>query len=106
MVAPEEDFDVNCHATVKLLEALRRSGRGTPLVFASTNKVYGDLTGVELAMHEASWQPVDAGLAAAGVNESQPLAFCTPYGCSTAEHTSELQSLMRIPSAVLCLKNN
>src|SRR3546814_1759166 len=82
MVAPEEDFDVNCHATVKLLEALRRSGRGTPLVFASTNKVYGDLTGVELAMHEASWQPVDAGLAAAGVNESQPLAFCTPYGCS------------------------
>src|SRR3546814_3244202 len=33
-------------------------------------------------MHEASWQPVDADLAAAGVNESQPLAFCTPYGCS------------------------
>src|SRR3546814_16689122 len=54
----------------------------TTLFRSSTNKVYGDLTGVELAMHEASWQPVDAGLAAAGVNESQPLAFCTPYGCS------------------------
>src|SRR3546814_16524905 len=71
MVAPEEDFDVNCHEKVKLLEALRRSGRGTPMVFESTNKVYGDLTGVELAMHKAAWQTVYAASAAAGVNHRQ-----------------------------------
>src|SRR3546814_2474542 len=32
------------------------------------------------------------------------LASC-PQECRSEEHTSELQSLMRIPYAVLCLKN-
>ncbi|MGI3776280.1 MAG: SDR family NAD(P)-dependent oxidoreductase, partial [Janthinobacterium lividum] len=43
LVEPEADFDVNVRGTLFLLEALRRRGGGVPLVFASTNKVYGDL---------------------------------------------------------------
>src|SRR3546814_9449125 len=32
--------------------------------------------------------------------------YCTPFGCRSEEHTSELQSLMRISYAVFCLKKN
>jgi CDP-paratose 2-epimerase len=80
--APEEDFAVNCQSTVKLLELIRKGERSTPLVFASTNKVYGDLTDIELAVRDGSWQPVDQEIARAGINESRSLAFHTPYGCS------------------------
>src|SRR5581483_10573633 len=41
LVSPREDFDVNAGGTLLLLDALRR--RQQPIVFASTNKVYGDL---------------------------------------------------------------
>ncbi len=46
LVDPLDDFRVNVSATVSLLEAARRRGRGAPVVFASTNKVYGDLANV------------------------------------------------------------
>lgn len=80
--APEEDFSINCHSTVKLLEALRKNGRQTPLVFASTNKVYGDLGDVEVEVQGSAWRPMDEELAAFGVDENRPLDFHTPYGCS------------------------
>jgi CDP-paratose 2-epimerase len=60
---PFADFAVNVEGTVRLLEALR--GSGVPLLFTSTNKVYGALDGAQ-----------------APVSEAQPLDFCTPYGCS------------------------
>jgi CDP-paratose 2-epimerase len=39
---PFDDFDVNAVATLHILEAMRRSCRESPLVYFSTNKVYGD----------------------------------------------------------------
>jgi CDP-paratose 2-epimerase len=39
---PFDDFDVNAVGTINLLEAMRRSCAGSPLVHLSTNKVYGD----------------------------------------------------------------
>ena len=46
LLDPVLDFEVNLYSTVRLLEALRREGTRKPLVFASTNKVYGDLADV------------------------------------------------------------
>ncbi len=40
---PGEDFDVNARGTLNVLEALRARPDPPPLVFTSTNKVYGDL---------------------------------------------------------------
>lgn len=80
--APEEDFAVNCHSTVRLLELLRKESRGVPLVFASTNKVYGDLADVDLELAGGAWRPGDDVLAKFGVNEDRSLDFHTPYGCS------------------------
>ncbi|ESR25305.1 SDR family NAD(P)-dependent oxidoreductase [Lutibaculum baratangense] len=79
---PLWDFEVNLRGTFNVLEALRRSGRNTPLIFASTNKVYGDLADIPLALVDGRWLPEDPALRARGIGEDRPLAFRTPYGCS------------------------
>jgi CDP-paratose 2-epimerase len=81
--APIEDFSVNVQGTLRLLDALRLRPRGpVPLLYASTNKVYGDLADVALEVADNRWQPRDANLRARGVSETRPIAFHTPYGCS------------------------
>lgn len=79
---PRADFDVNLGGTFALLEALRQRGGRVPLVFASTNKVYGDLGDVALERGPDSYQPADTELRAHGIAENRRLDFHTPYGCS------------------------
>jgi CDP-paratose 2-epimerase len=79
---PVNDFSVNGRGTINVLEAIRRSRHRPPLVFTSTNKVYGGLDDVALADTGARYTPTDATLAAEGVGESRPLDFHSPYGCS------------------------
>lgn len=80
--APLDDFEVNARGTLGLLEALRRRRAQVPLIFASTNKVYGDLADVPLGATAEGYRPQDAVLARSGIGEDRPLAFHTPYGCS------------------------
>ncbi len=82
LVDPVEDFDVNVRATVALLEAARAGGRRTPVVFASTNKVYGDLADMAFERRGDRYVPTDSSLRDHGVGEARPLDFHTPYGCS------------------------
>ncbi|WP_043539273.1 NAD-dependent epimerase/dehydratase family protein, partial [Salinarimonas rosea] len=79
---PMEDFSVNAAGTLGLLEAVRRTNPDAPVIFASTNKVYGDLSGHAMREGAERWAPADPDLAAHGVPETQPLDFHTPYGCS------------------------
>ena len=79
---PLDDFEVNVQATVALLEELRRLRRPVPLLYTSTNKVYGTLPHVRLVRDGRRWEPQDPQLRKLGVSERQPLDFCTPYGCS------------------------
>jgi CDP-paratose 2-epimerase len=79
---PAEDFAINVGGTFALLEAVRAAGKGIPVIFASTNKVYGDLSGHGSHLTPHGYAPRDEGLAAHGVGEGQPLDFHTPYGCS------------------------
>lgn len=81
LIDPREDFEANVGATLTLLEALRMRG-DVPLVFASTNKVYGDLADLALEETNEVYRPVDRDIAAQGISESRPLQFHTPYGCS------------------------
>lgn len=76
---PAEDFSVNAEGTLRLLEVLRRSGTDAHLVFASTNKVYGDLGETEIVEREDRYDFADRP---EGIGEDQPLSFHTPYGCS------------------------
>jgi CDP-paratose 2-epimerase len=79
---PVEDFEVNLQATTALLEELRALRRPVPLLYTSTNKVYGTLPDVRLSRVGERWEPLDRRLREHGVSEEQPLDFCTPYGCS------------------------
>jgi CDP-paratose 2-epimerase len=78
---PREDFEINVRGTVNLLDAIRVRREAVPVIFASTNKVYGDLGDVALEQHGDRYEP-RALVARRGVDESRPLDFHTPYGCS------------------------
>jgi CDP-paratose 2-epimerase len=82
MTDPGHDFSVNALGTLHLLEALRQQGRSVPLLFTSTNKVYGDLADVSLKQAATRYLPEDERINTEGVSEARPLAFHSPYGCS------------------------
>lgn len=101
---PVEDFEVNARGTVNLLEAVRASRRRIPVIFASTNKVYGNLADVAVIDMGTHRRPVDAALAAQGVSESRGLDFSTPYGCSKGvadQYVLDYAHSYGLPTAVL-----
>lgn len=79
---PEGDFDVNLRGTLHVLEGARRQQSAPAVIFASTNKVYGNLADIRLARNGEAYLPEDSGLREAGIGEDRPLSFYTPYGCS------------------------
>jgi CDP-paratose 2-epimerase len=79
---PLADFAVNAQGTLHLLEALRTVAPTVPLIFTSTNKVYGDLDDLQLTADGARYAPTTAEWRNQGINEQRPLAFHSPYGCS------------------------
>jgi len=82
LVDPMDDFERNALGTLNLLEELRRLDNPPPLVFTSTNKVYGGLEDVRLALQNGRYEPEDALVRMRGVGEDRPLDFHSPYGCS------------------------
>ncbi len=79
---PLADFDVNVRGTLNLLEAARGCSRPPTFLFASTNKVYGDLADVTLEATKDAYSVADFEMGQSGIDESRPLSFHTPYGCS------------------------
>jgi CDP-paratose 2-epimerase len=79
---PVEDFESNLLGTLNVLEAVRKQDRPPPLLFTSTNKVYGDLHDVELIQTRDRYVPRDLDTRTHGIGESRPLDFHSPYGCS------------------------
>lgn len=76
---PLRDFDINLRGTLNVLEGARRAERRPPVLFTSTNKVYGSLSDVALVASERRYLPAE-GLR--GIDERRPLDFHSPYGCS------------------------
>jgi CDP-paratose 2-epimerase len=82
---PLYDFQVNALGTLNVLEAVRQSDQGgapPPLIFTSTNKVYGGMEDVALGCTRGRYEPADRQLAARGFSEDRPLDFHSPYGSS------------------------
>jgi CDP-paratose 2-epimerase len=82
LTEPLEDFGTNLQGTFLMLDAVRRAGSRTPVIFASTNKVYGDLGDVTLDLAGGAYAPRDPAMRAQGIGEDRSLDFHTPYGCS------------------------
>lgn len=79
---PREDFEVNAGGTFNILEAARESGNRPFVLFTSTNKVYGKIEYSD-GLHRA-------------VDESQPLDFYSPYGCSKGTADQYVHDYARI----------
>lgn len=78
---PLEDFEVNAHGTLNLLEALRACPVPPPLLYTSTSKVYGGLPDLGLAESEKRYEPLDPEVRRHGLADP-PLSFGSPHGCA------------------------
>jgi CDP-paratose 2-epimerase len=74
---PVSDLQTNVVGTVNVLEAIRNSSHRPPMLFTSTNKVYGNLSDLDLVANGRRYI-----LKQKYVDENQPLDFQSPYGCS------------------------
>ena len=100
---PVLDFGVNARGTLNLLEELRRLDSPPPLVFTSTNKVYGALADVALEQADSRYQPVDRALRSRGISEDRSLDFHSPYGCSKGAadaYVTDYARTYRMPATV------
>lgn len=79
IVNPRMDFEVNVVGTHNLLEAVRLHAPNATVIYSSTNKVYGDLEQYAYRETDTRYECIDKP---SGLNESTPLDFHSPYGCS------------------------
>src|SRR5215467_4975734 len=90
---PRTDFEVNALGTLNVLEAARLTGSRPPVIFTSTNKVYGGLEDVEIKQADTRY---DFGKLKLGVSESRELDFHSPYGCSKGSADQYVRDYYRI----------
>jgi CDP-paratose 2-epimerase len=79
MQSPRRDFEINVLGSINVLEAVRQYAPGTAIIYASSNKVYGNLDHLDLIETETRYQP---RFLLKGVDEKTAIEFHTPYGCS------------------------
>jgi CDP-paratose 2-epimerase len=79
---PFYDFEVNALGTLTLLEAIRNAAHQPPVIFASTNKVYGDLDDLGIVMNSTRYYPENNFFRQHGISEKRSLDFHSPYGCT------------------------
>lgn len=96
---PREDFEINLLGTFNILECIRLFSPHCSLLFASTNKVYGEY---ETEIIESSNRYDYKNIL--GVSESIPLDFHSPYGCSKGgadQYVRDYSRIYGIKSVVL-----
>jgi len=86
---PRQDFEANALGSFNVLEAAREQKNPPLVVYASTNKVYGNLQGIKLTN---------------GVNEDFKVDLYSPYGCSKGLgdlYTLDYARCFKLPTVVL-----
>jgi CDP-paratose 2-epimerase len=101
---PFSDFEVNARGTLNLLEAARERGKAAPpMIFTSTNKVYGALDDVALKVTGSRYLPVSRQFAEHGISEKRSIEFHSPYGCSKGaaeQYVLDYAHTFGLPTAV------
>ena len=90
---PRFDFEANALGTFNALEAARHAGTNPVFLYASTNKVYGEME--DVAVEERETRYVYRALPL-GVPETQPLDLHSPYGCSKGAGDQYVRDYARI----------
>ncbi|MGD2104232.1 MAG: GDP-mannose 4,6-dehydratase [Anaerolineae bacterium] len=84
---PRSDFQDNALGTFNVLEAARLSERKPIVLYASTNKVFGEMVETEVEEKETRYAYRHRPN---GISEAQPLDFHSPYGCCYSADTDIL----------------
>jgi CDP-paratose 2-epimerase len=103
LVDPITDFEINARGTLNLLEALRAHPEPPPLLYTSTNKVYGTLSDLTLSLVDGSYVPRARPVREAGLDERRPLDFHSPYGCSKGaaeQYVLDYARMFQLPAVV------
>ena len=79
MQSPRRDFEINVLGSINVLESVRQYTPETAVVYASSNKVYGNLDHLDLVEVATRYEP---RVLKNGVDEATAIEFHTPYGCS------------------------
>ena len=82
VVDPRNDMEQNIVGTFNVLEAIRQSANKPPIIYSSTNKVYGALEAFPVREAEKRYEFIDEAYRSYGVPETAQLDFHSPYGCS------------------------
>ena len=90
---PVLDLESNLLGTFYLLEAARSAPTPPPILFTSTNKVYGGLDHIATEKRDGLY--CYAG-AQHGICEREPLDFHSPYGCSKGAADQYVHDYARI----------
>jgi CDP-paratose 2-epimerase len=93
VINPRDDFENNALGTLNALEAARAAGRNPIFIYASTNKVYGEMQDVVVQEEATRYCYRDLPL---GIPETQPLDFHSPYGCSKGAGDQYVRDYARI----------
>jgi CDP-paratose 2-epimerase len=79
LASPRQDFEINVAGSINILELARVHAPEATIVYASSNKVYGDLENFGLHGGSTRYTPSSGSTS---IDESAALDFRTPYGCS------------------------
>jgi len=90
---PALDLQTNVVGTFNVLEAARSMLNPPPVLFTSTNKVYGGMEEVRTELHGDAYRYADGRR---GVTEAAPLDFHSPYGCSKGAADQYVRDYARI----------
>jgi len=93
VINPHEDFEINALGTLNVLEAVRKSKTNPVLLYSSTNKVYGNLSGHEIVEKKTRYEFKKMPF---GVPEDIGLDFYSPYGCSKGTADQYVHDYARI----------
>lgn len=90
---PMRDFSTNVIGSLNILEAVRLISPNTAILYASTNKVYGDLAELRYIEGDTRYTLEEYHL---GFLENMPFSPTTPYGCSKGAADLYFQDYARI----------
>jgi CDP-paratose 2-epimerase len=90
---PRADFEANALGTFNVLEGIRRAGIKAPVIYSSTNKVYGGMEEARIVEREGRYAYESLP---GGVPVEQGLDFHSPYGCSKGAGDQYVRDYHRI----------
>ena len=90
---PRQDFNDNALGTFNVLEAMRTAKSNAPLIYSSTNKVYGGMETIRTVEGKTRYSYADLPN---GIPESALLDFHSPYGCSKGSADQYVRDYARI----------